>query len=167
SAGSYLLTARMLFRQEFQPVALEYTQKALAIDPKLPLAHFLAEQIHLFQSPIEEAIADFQKEIELNPGHADAYSRIQKFDDAERLLQRSIWLDASSTGPYILLGKVLEKKGEPDLALRALQRAAAMDPNNAITHHLLGQTYRDLGKQEEAERELKIASQLQAASDSQ
>jgi len=174
SAGSYLLTARMLFRQEFQPVALEYTQKALAIDPKLPLAHFLAEQIHLFQSQIEEAIADFQKEIELNPGHAetyyklaDAYSRIQKFDDAERLLQRSIWLDASSTGPYILLGKVLEKKGEPDLALRALHRAAAMDPNNAITHHLLGQTYRDLGKQEEAERELKIASQLQAASDSQ
>jgi tetratricopeptide (TPR) repeat protein len=173
SAASYLLTARMLFRQEFQPVALEYTQKALAMDPKLPLAHFLAGQIHLFQSQIDEAIADFQKELELNPGHAetyyklaDAYSRVQKFDDAERLLQRSIWLDASSTGPYILLGKVLEKKGEADLALRALQRAAAMDPNNAITHHLLGQTYRDLGRQEEAERELKIASQLQAAHDS-
>ena len=48
SAGSYLLTARMLFRQEFQPVALEYTQKALTIDPKLPLAYFLAEQIHMF-----------------------------------------------------------------------------------------------------------------------
>ena len=62
---------------------------------------------------------------------------------------------------------MLEKKGEADLALRALQRAAAMDPNNAITHHLLGQTYRDLGRQEEAERELKIASQLQAAHDSQ
>jgi tetratricopeptide (TPR) repeat protein len=174
SAGSYLLTARMLFRQEFQPVALEYTQKALAIDPKLPLAHFLAGQIHLFQSQIEQAIADFQGELELNPGDAetyyklaDAYSRIQKFDDAERLLQRSIWLDASSTGPYILLGKVLEKKGEADLALRALLRAASMDPNNAITHHLLGQTYRDLGKQEEAERELKIASQLQSARDTQ
>jgi tetratricopeptide (TPR) repeat protein len=174
SAASYLFTARMLFRQEFEPVALEYTQKALAIDPQLPLAHFLAGQIHLFQSQIDEAIVDFQKELELNPGHAetyyklaDAYSRIQKFDDAERLLQRSIWLDASSTGQYILLGKVLEKKGEADLALRALQRAAAMDPNNAITHHLLGQAYRDLGRQEEAEHELKIASQLQAAHDSQ
>jgi len=40
----------------------------------------------------------------VNPGHAatyyklaDAYSRIQKFDAAERLLQRSIWLDATST----------------------------------------------------------------------
>jgi tetratricopeptide (TPR) repeat protein len=174
SAGSYLLTARMLFRQEFQPVALEYTQKALTIDPKLPLAHFLAGQIHLFQSQIDDAIAEFQKELELNPGHAetyyklaDAYSRIQKFDDAERLLQRSIWLDPSFTGPYILLGKVLEKKGEAELALRALQRAAAMDPNNAVTHHLLGQTYRDLGRQEDADRELKLASQLQTAHDSQ
>jgi len=68
---------------------------------------------------------------------------------------------------YILLGKVLEKKGEAALALRSLQRAAAMDPNNLITHHLLGQTYRDVGRQDEAERELKIASQLQAAHDSQ
>jgi len=76
-------------------------------------------------------------------------------------LQRSIWLDATSTGPYILMGKVLEKKGEFDLAVRALQRAVTMDPNNSITHHLLGQAYRDLGRNEDAERELKSAEQLQ------
>jgi len=174
SAASYLLTARMLFRQEFEPVALEYAQKAAALDPKLPLAHFLLGEIHLFQSQIPEAIADFQQELTLNPGHAatyyklaDAYSRVQKFDDAERLLQRSIWLDPTSTGPYVLMGKVLEKKGEPELAVRALRRAAAMDPNNAITHHLLGQAYRDLGKNEDAERELKLAGQLQSGEDSQ
>jgi Flp pilus assembly protein TadD len=85
---------------------------------------------------------------------------VQKYDDAERQLQRSIWLDASSTGPYILMGKVLEKKGEPMLALRTLQRAANMDPNNPMTHQLLGQAYRDMGKSEDAERELKIAEQL-------
>ncbi len=45
---------------------------------------------------------------------------MQKFDEAEKLLQRSIWLDATSTGPYILMGKVLEKKGETELAVRAL-----------------------------------------------
>jgi Flp pilus assembly protein TadD len=59
------------------------------------------------------------------------------------------------------MGKVLEKKGEFDLAARALQHAEAMDPNNSITHHLLGQTYRDLGRTEDAERELKIGEQLQ------
>ena len=169
SAASYLFTARMLFRQEFEPVALEYAQKAVALDPKLPLAHFLLGEIHLFQSQVPEAIADFQHELAIDPGDAttyyklaDAYSRVQKFDDSERLLQRSIWLDPTSTGPYILMGKVLEKKGEPELAVRALQRAASMDPNNAITHHLLGQAYRDLGKNDDAERELKLAGQLQS-----
>jgi tetratricopeptide (TPR) repeat protein len=173
SAASYLFTARMLLRQEFDPVAEEYAQKAATLDPKLPLAHFLLGELYLFKSRVPEAIAEFQKELAINPAHAstyyklaDAYSRIQKFDDAERLLQRSIWLDATSTGPYILLGKVLEKKGEFELAVRALQRAAAMDPNNPTTHHLLGQAYRDMGKKEEAENELKLAEQLQTKQDS-
>jgi len=168
SAASYLFTARMLLRQEFDPIAEEYAQKAIALDPKLPLAHFLLGELHLYKSRIPEAISDFQQELALNPGHAptyyklaDAYSRIQKFDDAERLLQRSIWLDSTSTGPYILMGKVLQKKGETELSVRALQHALGMDPNNSVTHHLLGQAYRDMGRNEDAERELKIAEQLQ------
>jgi tetratricopeptide (TPR) repeat protein len=172
SAPAYLFTARMLFRQEFDPVAEEYAQKAVALDPKLPLAHFLLGELYLFKSRVPESIAEFQKELAINPSDAavyyklaDAYSRIQKFDDAERLLQRSIWLDATSTGPYILMGKVLEKKGEPELAVRSLRHALAMDPNNPITHHLLGQAYRDLGNTEEAERELKTAQQLGAKDD--
>jgi tetratricopeptide (TPR) repeat protein len=167
SAASYLFTARMLLRQEYDPVAEEYAQKAISLDPKLPLAHFLLGELHLYKSRVTEAVDDFRQELALNPGHApayyklaDAYSRIQKYDDAERLLQRSIWLDSTSTGPYILLGKVLQKKGEPLLAQRALQRATTMDPNNSITHHLLGQVYRDLGKTADADRELKIAEEL-------
>ncbi len=35
SAASYLFTARMLFRQEFDPVAEEYAQKAVALDPEV------------------------------------------------------------------------------------------------------------------------------------
>jgi len=173
SAASYLFTARMLFRQEFDPIAEDYAQKAASLDPKLPRAHFLLGELYLFKSRVPEAVSEFQKELAINPADAatyyklaDAYSRIQKYDDAERLLQRSIWLDATSTGPYILMGKVLEKKGEFELAVRALQRAAAMDPNNPTTHHLLGQAYRDMGKKEEAENELKLAEQLQTKSDS-
>jgi len=168
SAASYLFTARMLLRQEYDPVAEEYAQKAVALDPKLPLVHFLLGELYLYKSRVPEAITEFQKELVLNPANAatyyklgDAYSRVQKFEDAERVLQRSIWLDSTSTGPYILMGKVLEKKGEFDLAVRALQRAATMDPNNPTTHHLLGQAYRDMGKKEEAESELKLAEELQ------
>lgn len=173
SAASYLFTARMLLRQEFDPVAEEYAQKATTLDPKLPGAHLMLGELYLYKSRVPEAIEQFQKELSLNPANAnayyklaDAYSRIQKFDDAERLLQRSIWLDATSTGPYILMGKVLEKKGEFELAVRALRRAVAMDPNNPMTHHLLGQTYRDMGRQEDAASELKIAEQLRMKQDS-
>ena len=111
SAASYLFTARMLLRQEFGPVAEEYGKKAVALDPKLPLAHFLLGELYLYQSKIPEAIAQLQQELAINPGHAatyyklaDAYSRVQKYDDAEKLLQRSIWLDATASGPYILMG---------------------------------------------------------------
>ena len=60
SGASYLLTARMLFRQEFIPIAEEYAQKAIAADPKLPLAHQLLGEIHMFTSKIPEAISDFE-----------------------------------------------------------------------------------------------------------
>jgi tetratricopeptide (TPR) repeat protein len=173
SAAAYLFTARMLLRQEFDPVAEEYAQKAATLDPKLPLVHFMLGELYLYKSRIPESIAEFQKELAIDPAHAatyyklaDAYSRVQKFEEAEKLLQRSIWLDATSTGPYILMGKVLEKKGEFELAVRALQRAAAMDPNNSITHHLLGQAYRDMGRKDEAESELKLAEQLRTRQDS-
>jgi tetratricopeptide (TPR) repeat protein len=168
SAASYLFTARILLRQEYDPVAEEYAQKAVALDSRLPLVHFLLGELYLYKSRVPEAITEFQRELAINPAHAaayyklaDAYSRVQKFEDAERVLQRSIWLDSTSTGPYILMGKVLEKKGEFDLAVRALQRAANMDPNNPTTHHLLGLAYRDMGKKEEAESELKLAEELQ------
>ena len=164
SAASYLFTARMLLRQEFDPIAEEYAKKAVQFDANLPGAHNLFGELYLYKSRVTEAIAEFQKELSVDPANAgvyyrlaDAYSRVQKFDDAERLLQRSIWLDSTSTGPYILLGKVLQKKGELDLAVRALQRAASMDPNNPMTHHLLGQTYREMGKKEESDAELRIA----------
>jgi tetratricopeptide (TPR) repeat protein len=173
SAASYMFTSRMLLRQEFDPIAEEYAQKAAALDPKLPLVHFLLGELYLYKSRVPEAIAEFKKELAINPGHAatyyklaDAYSRVQQFEDAERVLQRSIWLDATSTGPFILMGKILEKKGEFELAVRSLQRAATMDPNNPTTHHLLGQAYRDMGKKEEAESELKLAEQLQTHQDS-
>src|SRR5437660_704533 len=172
SAASYLFTARMMLRFDFDVIAEEYAKKAVELDPKLPLTHSLLGEIYLYKSHIPEATEQFQKELELNPGDAavyyklaDTYTRAQKYEEAEQLLQRSIWLDATSTGPYILMGKVLEKKGESALAVRALERAITMDPNNPMPHHLLGQAYRDLGRTEDAERELKFAEQLQNRGD--
>jgi tetratricopeptide (TPR) repeat protein len=174
SAAAYLFTARMLLRQEFDPIAEEYALKAASLDPKLPLVHYLLGELYLYKSRLPEAIAEFRRELSLNPAHAgtyyrlaDAYSRDQKYDEAQRLLQQSIRLDPASSGPFILMGKVLQKKGEYDLAVLSLKRALTMDPNNPTTHYLLGGVYRDMGKKEDAATEMKRAEELHAKEDLQ
>ncbi|HVM75511.1 MAG TPA: tetratricopeptide repeat protein [Candidatus Saccharimonadales bacterium] len=167
SAAAYLFCGRIFFRLEFTALTEEYARKAVALDPKLPMAHYLLGELYLYQTKTDEAIAQFEQEIQLNPSYAnvyfklgDAYSRVERYDDAERLLQRSIWLDPNSSGPYIILGKVLLKKSEPELAARALSRAIAMDPGNPMAHQLLGQSYRALGQSADADRELRQAADL-------
>src|SRR4029077_13708190 len=107
-----------LVRLGFGARAEEYGKNALELDPKLPLAHQLLGELYLYQSKIPEASGQLEQELAINPGNpvayyklADAYPRLQKFDEAEKLLQRPIWLDSTSTGSYILMGKVLQKKG--------------------------------------------------------
>jgi tetratricopeptide (TPR) repeat protein len=170
SAASHMFVARMLLRQGYDTVAEQELKKASELDPKLPTAHHLLGELYIFKSRIPEAIEEFQAELAIDPGYAssyyrlaDAYTRVMKWDEAERLLQQSIWLDATASGPYILMGKVLLKKNDPVLALRSLNRANAMDPNNYITHNLMGQAYRALGKAAEAEAELKLSQKLQDA----
>lgn len=167
SAPSYLFTAQMLVRHDINDFGEKYCRKAIALDPHLPLAHYLLGELYLAQFKIEEAAAQFQQEREINPGYANLYYkladvdvRLEKYDDAEKLLQRSIWLDPNSTGPYILLGKVLEKKNEFELAARMLEHVLAMDPNNQLPHYLLGQAYHQLGRTQDADREFKLSEQL-------
>lgn len=174
SAAAYLFTARMLLRQEYDPIAEEYAQKAVSLDPKLPLAHYLLGELYMYKSRMPESIAEFERELTINPAHAatyyklaDAYSRVQKYDDAQRLLQRSIRLDATSSVPFILMGKVLEKKGDYDLAVLSLKHAVTMEPNNPTTHYLLGEAYRDMGNKESAEVEMKRSQELHAKEDLQ
>jgi tetratricopeptide (TPR) repeat protein len=171
SAVSYLFFARMLLRQGYDPVAEENAKKAVALDPKLPLAHYLLGELYMFKSRLPEAIHEFESEIALNPAYAgtydrlgDAYTRDGKFEEAQRMLQRAIVLDPNATGPYIQLGKVMLKKNDAKTALMYLERAVKMDPSNYITHHLLGQAYRGAGQESDAQREFKRAEELQRES---
>jgi tetratricopeptide (TPR) repeat protein len=170
SAASHLFLARMLMRQGYDTVAEAELKKTSELDARLPMAHFLLGEMYVFKSEIPEAIKAFEAELAINPGHAatyyrlaDAYMRVMRWEEAEKLLQQSIWLDATASGPYILMGKVLLKKNETELAVRSLQRALAMDPNNYISHNLLGQAYRMQGKATDAENELLLSQKLQEA----
>ena len=90
----------------------------------------------------------------------DAYSRREQWDDAIPLLQKSVWLNPTNSGPYILLGKGYAKRGELQNAEGMLRRALQMDPNNSSAHYLLGQTLIKLGRNDEGAKLLERSQQL-------
>jgi predicted Zn-dependent protease len=172
SAPAYLVSARMLLRREYLPVAQEFAQKALTLDPRLPLVHELLGEIALAGNHIDTAIAELENERNHNPLEGlvydrlgDAYVRAARYDDAQKTLQQAILLEPNSTGPYILLGKTLLKKSDPLGAATYLERAEQLDPANYITHSLLGQAYRSMGRQDDAARETETAQKLQASNE--
>ena len=172
SAAAYLLAGRMLLRHEFLPVAQEYAKKAVELDPRLPLSHQLLGEIALAKQDVDEAIAEFEKERDLNPLYGgiydrlgDAYTRTGQYQKALQALQQAVLLEPNSTGPYILLGKVTLKLQDPVSAAGYLERAEKMDPGNYMTHGLLSQAYRVLGKTADASREAETAEKLQSAAD--
>jgi predicted Zn-dependent protease len=172
SAPAYLLSARMLLRREYLPVAQQFATKALELDPQLPLAHALLGEVALAGEHLDEAIAEFEKERSRNPLDGgiydrlgDAYTRAGDYTKAQQSLQRALLLEPNSTGPYILLGKALLKRQDPASAMMYLERAEKMDPDNYITHSLLAQAYRSLGRVEDASREAETSRKIQAASE--
>ena len=171
-APAYLVTARMLLRREYLPISQTYAQKALELDPSLPLAHELLGEIALVGNKLDDAIVELEKERAHNPLEGavydrlgDAYVRAGKYDEAQATLQEAVLLEPNATGPLILLGKAMIKKNDPLGAATYLERAAQMDPANYMTHSLLGQAYRAMGRQEDASRENATAQKLQAATE--
>lgn len=172
SAAAYLLAARMFFRREDALVAEDFARKALTLDASLPLAHQLLGEVALAGEHLDEAIAEFQLERLRDPLEGsvydrlgDAYLRAGNYQLAQESLQQALLLEPDSTGPYILLGKVLLRRDDPAGALTYLQRADAMDSENYRTHNLLSQAYRALGRRDDAARELQTVRRLQAVTE--
>jgi tetratricopeptide (TPR) repeat protein len=167
SAAAYLLTARLLLRREYLPAAENAGQKALALNPRLPLGHELLGEIALARNDVAQAIADFNEERAVNPLYGglyerlgDAYFHAGNYSLALQALERAVLLEPNTTGPYILLGKVFLQRQDPVTATTYLQRALHLDPGNYITHLLLGQAYHATGRTQEASMEFQKVRQM-------
>jgi tetratricopeptide (TPR) repeat protein len=172
SAGAYLVLANMLQIANLPELAADAARKAISLDHGLPQAHFLIGEVDLFKSDINGALGEFEQERAVNPGFApvydrlgDTYLRSGKFPEAQASLMKALSLDTSRTGPFILMGKVLLRRDDPQAAAMYLQHAEKMDPSNYMTHTLLSQTYRRLGREDDAKREIDLASKIHASTE--
>jgi tetratricopeptide (TPR) repeat protein len=168
SAEAYLLAGRLFLRREAVGEAVNQVNKALAINPSLPLAHQLLGEAALAKGDPRIAVQELEAERRINPlnGAAydrlgDAYLRSGQYAEAQTALNRAILLEPASTAPYILLGEVFLRLKQPIQALHYLDRAEKMDPANYLTHNLLGQAYRATGQVAEANREFQMVVDIQ------
>lgn len=173
SGAAWLLLATMLQRSNLPLQAAQEAQKALDVDPNLPLAHLLLGEIALLNSNLDEALKQFAAEQKINPGNAlvyqqmgDAYLRSGNLDLAQQSLTRALSLDMSSTGPFILMGRVLLRRQDARTAIMYLKHAEKMDPGNYVTHAFLAQAYSMAGQDDEAKRENDLAAKGHPGSES-
>ena len=172
SASAHLLTAQMMIRQEFEEFAYSELERCIALNPRLPEAHYLLGIISTYRNDIDRATRELETEIAINPNFAmayyklgDAYSRREQWDLAIPALQKSAWLNPAFSGPYILLGKGYFKREEYKNAEGVLRRAIQMDPKNYSAHYLLGQVLIKLGQAGEGRKMLEESQQLHKTPD--
>lgn len=98
-------------------------QKALRLDPEIPMANYNLGFLYNEKKEMDKAITFFEKELEVNPGNSDA---------------------------YIQLGRTYYKLKQYPKAISILKKLLDKNPGNDKANDILGHAYYDMGKRQEA-----------------
>jgi protein O-mannosyl-transferase len=139
----------------------------LAKDPEAFLAQHNYASILSDRGQLDEAIAHFQKVVEIKPGFAEtrnslgiALGRKGQTDEAIRQFQEALRLKPDYTLAHNNLGIVLLSKGQSDAAISQFQEAIRVKPDNAEAHNSLGVALGRKGQMDEALRQYEEAVRL-------
>ncbi len=119
------------------------------------------------QGRFEEAIAEFNEAIRINPklewayvSRAFSYSEMGQYDRALQDCDQAIRLDPELENAYILRASAYSEMGEFDKALQDFDQAIRLDPQSVDTYHNRALTYTSHGMDAEAEEDVKRAEEL-------
>jgi tetratricopeptide (TPR) repeat protein len=106
---------------------------------------------------VDEAIAHYQKALQINPDYAeahynlgDALIRRGSANEAIAHFQKALEIDPDYAGAHINLGNALLQKGRVDEAITHYQKALQINPYFAVAHINLGNALIRKGRVDEA-----------------
>jgi adenylate cyclase len=148
---TYLL--EWIWRWNADPQTLErasaLAHQALALNDSLPGAHSLLSQVYAQQQQYDQAIAEGERTIALDPNNAFSYERqavvlnfAGKSEEALRMMEQAMRLNPHYP-PFYLgdLGWTYRLTGRYTEAVATLQEAISRSPNLMVYHALLPDSY--------------------------
>lgn len=91
---------------------------------------------------------------------AKALAALSRWEEATAEAENELKLNPKSTDSYVLLSIIYLKQNQTDLALKAAKQAEVLDPKNAQVHHALAECFAAKGDKAEAETEFALAQSL-------
>ena len=112
---------------------------------------------YLDQGQFDQAIAEFQTAIQLDPDDANAhynlglaYQKQDKLDEAAAANQEAIQIDPDLADAHNNLGLIYDTQGKPDQAIAEYQEAIRIDPDDDTAHYNLALSYYHQGQLDQA-----------------
>jgi adenylate cyclase len=141
--------------------AFELGQRAVALDDSLPLPHRILGLVYLWKKQHDQAIAEAERAIALDPNDADGYMNLGNIltlagrpEEGIELIEKAMRLNLHYPPVYLNnLGLAYLVAGRYEEALVPLKKALTLIPNHVPAHLLLAVCYVELGRLEEARAE--------------
>ncbi len=131
----------------------------MTLDDSLPLAHTYLAWVYVFRKHYEEAIAEGQRAISLDPNFSEGYARLGiivtmagRPQEGIDLVKKAMRLDPHYPVPYLFyLGHAYFAMERYEEAIASLKRAVTRSSGATFANLMLAVIHSELGQKEEAQ----------------
>ncbi|WP_263377214.1 tetratricopeptide repeat protein [Granulicella aggregans] len=177
TAALHVEIGRAYLNSDFQQMAIPEFRKAIALDSKLPGAHYALALTLLTlggDNSNAEARSELEAELKLSPNDASTHAQLgnialqeERYPDAEKELKRAEELDSTDPKVSFYLGQMYAGEKRNNDAMAAFRRSIALTKDPAQnrymvqkTHYMLGRLLIQAGDSEAGRQEMQLSSAL-------
>jgi tetratricopeptide (TPR) repeat protein len=149
----------------------ESIRRAESRNPDLPEVHRIAGLLKANGGWYEQAVTEYLRAIELEPGNGDAFRRLgeayqsnNQLEQAKSAFLKAVEIDPNQYKNYRDLGYFYHERANYGEATRYFRQAVTLAPNEPLIHFSLSTALLNAGQFKPAENELRWSIRLQETS---